>query len=82
MHVEEKVTKCRKKMSKPIIHKFSLEEMEIESGEVIFVDDDLDDIEHEATKNLEEKDVESYIMEKMYRDQMMSWFKSESQTYF
>ena len=82
MRVEEEVAKHRNKVPKPVIHKFSLEEMEIENGEVIFVDDDLDDAEREATKNLDEREVESYIMEKWYRDQMMSWFKSESQAYF
>ena len=74
--------KHRKEIPKPVIHKFILEEVErINPNEVVLVDDDLDEVELEATKNLDEKAVKQYKMEKLYRDEMMSWFKTESRAY-
>ena len=54
----------------------------MDNSEIIFLADDLDDVELEATKNLDEREVEQYKMEKWYREQAMSWFKDESRAYF
>ena len=81
--VSDEVMKHRKEIPKPVIHKFIPEEAEIiNPDEAVFVDDDLDEVELEATKNLDEKLVKQYKMEKLYRDEMMSWFKTESRAYF
>lgn len=83
MRVEAEVAKHRNKVPQPVIHKFILEEeTEIDNSEVIWVDDDLDDVELEATKNLDEREVEQYKMEKLYREETMLWFKDESRAYF
>ena len=78
--VEDEITKRRKEAPNPVNHSFTVEDMK--PDEVIFADDDLDDEELEAVKDLDNQAVDQYRVEKRYRDRMRTWFKHESRAYF
>jgi serine/threonine protein kinase len=79
-HVENAIIKYRKQVPYSVKHSFTVDD--VKPDLIIFADDDLEEEELEAVKDLDEKAVDQYRIEKWYRDTVMRWFRHESRAYF